>query len=131
MVSKSPLFPHHKKRKSTIRSLGFRLMGDNTAIIYSHQGDTKAVAYLDILGFGDLTGNNFNTNFENVTYWSFVNAILFYKNSMLQEFPRDIPYNESAPGHRNGFWYKHVPMGAINFVIMSDSVVLYGQSLKH
>lgn len=102
---------------------------------YSYAGDTKAIAYIDIIGFGNLTTQFTGENAPAAEVFTFFeNCILRYRESMKKgapEFKREVPIAGDDSGHKSGFWYKEVPEGAINFIYQSDCAVLYSASLTH
>lgn len=101
---------------------------------YSYPNDTKAIAFIDIIGFSALT-KKFSTdsNLAQLVFVSHENCILNYRSSMKTTagFSREVPANLNDPGHLNGFWYKEVPEASVNFIYLSDSVVMYSSSLSH
>lgn len=103
---------------------------------YSYAEDTKAIAFIDIIGFGNLTKSYSSENSPaESTFLFFENCLLPYRESMKPGnpfFKREVPLNNSsASGHKYGFWYKEVKEGAVNFIYLSDSAVLYSSSLTH
>jgi hypothetical protein len=101
---------------------------------YSYADDMKAVAYVDILGFSHLTNQNAQEISGSLVFTLFENCVLIYRESMKQgapDFVREVPTNLNARGHTDGFWYNEVPDGAVNFVYLSDALVLYSSSLSH
>jgi hypothetical protein len=102
---------------------------------YSYAEDTKAIAFIDIIGFGQLTKKSpENLNAES-TFLFFENCIHPYRESMkpgVPHFKREVPLKDpEANGHKYGFWYNEVNEAAVNFIYMSDSAVLYSSSLTH
>jgi len=102
---------------------------------YSYAEDTKAIAYIDIIGFGGLTkmfaGEDAPAS-DVFTY--FENCILPYRKSMKEAGPtfiREVPIAGNNAGDLLGFWYREVPNGSVNFIYMSDSAILYSSSLTH
>lgn len=101
---------------------------------YSYSQDKKAVAFIDILGFSHLTGKGDDGDHAMLTFTLLENCVLPYRNSMkegIPQFSREIPADLNHSGHRDGFWYKEIPEGAVNFVYLSDSLILYSNSLTH
>jgi len=102
---------------------------------YSYAEDTKAIAYIDLIGFAALTKNFAGDDApasEVFTY--FENCILPYRNSMKQAgptFKREVSIAGHDAGDKLGFWYNEVPNGAVNFIYMSDSAILYSTSMTH
>lgn len=102
---------------------------------YSYDRDTKAIAHIDMVGFSALTekfGNGESP--AQLVFTFFENCILPYRNSMkaaAPEFGREVPADLTENGHRHGFWYKEVALGAVNFIYLSDTVILYSNSLTH
>ena len=102
------------------------------AKIYSHLEDKKAIAFLDILGFSELTKTT-GAEFE-TAYWSFVNAIERYRESMGQVYkgvPRDVPIDATLHAIKAGFWYANHVEGSVGFQYTSDCLVLYSTSTEH
>ncbi|MEK6556426.1 MAG: hypothetical protein AABZ31_14355 [Bdellovibrionota bacterium] len=101
---------------------------------YSYPHDTKAIAFIDIVGFGALT-KKFATNQElaQLVFVSHENCILHHRASMktTEGFKREVPTDLNMEGHKQGFWYKEVPDGSVNFIYLSDSVLLYSSSVSH
>lgn len=106
-----------------------------TKRFYSYDEDTKAIAHLDIIGFSSLTENyGVEDSPAGLVFTFFENCILPYRSSMKTAAPvfkREVPADLSRPGHQHGFWYKEVPEGAVNFIYLSDSAILYSCSLTH
>src|SRR5665213_1490774 len=103
-------------------------------IFYSYPRDTKAIAFIDIIGFGALT-KRFQTEPElaQLVFTSHENCILLHRKSMKSTsgFHREISANLKEQGHIQRFWYEEIPDGSVNFIYLSDSVVLYSSSLSH
>ena len=104
---------------------------------YSYSEDTKAVAFLDVIGFANLTTSlkrDDGTDPALLAFALFQNTFLLYRNSMKHcapQFPRDIPPAGRDVGHRMRFWYREISEGAVNFVCVSDSLLLYSNSIEH
>ena len=100
---------------------------------YSWDQDTKAVAFIDILGFSGLTSMDSvdEPSRASSLFTFFENCILPYRKSMLQQFPREVPTTATGADFKASFWHQEVPIGAVNFVYLSDSAVLYSHSLTH
>jgi hypothetical protein len=100
---------------------------------YSYDEDTKAVAFVDILGFSNLTkiARIDGLMPSGTTFSVFENCILPYRKSMLQVFPRQVHATVGDAEQKAGFWHKELPVGAINFVYASDCAVFYSHSLTH
>ena len=97
---------------------------------YSYAQDQKAVALIDIVGFGKLTQAT-NTSLVSAegVFLFLENCVLPYREQMKTPGKREVPADLSANGHRYGFWYNHVLEGSVNFIYLSDSVLLYSCSL--
>ncbi|PWU11640.1 MAG: hypothetical protein C5B47_00600 [Verrucomicrobia bacterium] len=108
-------------------------MSDEKAFIYSYDEDTKAIAYIDILGFSQLTQQKTNEPIKSggLEIWSMVNAIYSHKERMRCGRKRDVPVSP----HCDGLSFKSQsvwpPEGSVNFILMSDCAVLYSNSLTH
>ncbi|RYZ82943.1 MAG: hypothetical protein EOP04_20990, partial [Proteobacteria bacterium] len=102
---------------------------------YSYDRDTKAIAHIDIIGFSSLTERfGIEESPAQLVFTFFENCILRYRESMKSaapEFKREVPADLEQNGHKMGFWYHEVPDGAVNFIYLSDSAILYSSSLTH
>lgn len=105
---------------------------------YSDAQDRKGLVHLDIVGFSTLTEKIADPSSDAaVTFTLFENAVLRFRESMKQcapaypQFVREVPVDKQLNGHRYGWWYKEVPQGAVNFIYLSDTVILYSSSLTH
>lgn len=101
--------------------------------IYSWEEDTKAVAFLDIIGFSSLSTiqSPDDTANESAIFTYFENCILPNLGSMEVSAPREVPTDAENAEQKASFWHESVPLGSVNFVYLSDSAVLYSQSLRH
>ncbi len=101
---------------------------------YSYPHDTKAIAFIDLIGFGGLT-KKFKTDdrLAQLVFVSHENCILYHRKFMKETagFKREVPANLNEAGHTQGFWYSEIPDGSVNFVYLSDSVVMYSTSISH
>lgn len=99
---------------------------------YSYPNDTKAIAFIDLIGFGALTKRfGHEQDLASLVFTSHENCILYHRLSMKDKFARDVPTDLNQEGHKQGFWYSEIPEGTVNFVYLSDSVVMYSSSLAH
>ena len=100
---------------------------------YSHEEDTKAVAYVDILGFSELTKPVAGEQPRSASLFTFFeNCILPYRERMLKPAAREVvSVAKDAAQKSADFWHEEVPIGAVNFVYLSDSAVFYSHSVTH
>ena len=102
---------------------------------YSYEQEKKFVAFVDIIGFGPVSKGYSEANSPAMSLFTFFeNCVLPIREQMLKNAPKyskDSTADRSHVGHTDGFWYNEVPLGAVNFVYLSDSLVLYSASLAH
>jgi hypothetical protein len=103
---------------------------------YSYEEDTKAVAFVDILGFAKLTalvtGEPLGPAGMALNF--FENSILLYRKPMLRGFKRDVPTPVTGQDFEfksQQVWHKELPEGSVNFAYMSDCAVIYSNCLGH
>jgi hypothetical protein len=100
---------------------------------FSFEEDTKAVAFIDILGFSHLVQQS-RSSAAGLALSGFVNAIFAQSKSMRKSFPREVPTQVTGKDlhyKENYVWYRAVPEGSVNFVYVSDSAVIYSNSITH
>lgn len=101
--------------------------------IYSYDEDIKAVGFMDVLGFANLTTASSGED-ATLAISFFENAILPYRDSMLRARPREVPTNLEERDFNfktENVWHKEIPIGAVNFVYASDCGFFYSNSLSH
>lgn len=102
---------------------------------YSYEQERKFVAFVDIIGFGPVSKGYTDEHSPAMTLFTFFeNCVLPTREFMLErepKFVRETIVDLKHLGHADGFWYNEVPLGAVNFVYLSDSLVLYSASLTH
>lgn len=105
---------------------------------YSYDEDTKAVAFLDIIGFSKLTAiasKESPLGPAGLALCFFENSILPYRELMMRNtFKREIPAavtDQDLEYKSTYVWHQEIPEGAVNFAYMSDCAVIYSNSLTH
>lgn len=104
---------------------------------YSYDEDTKAVAFLDIIGFSKLTtiASKDPLGPAGLALCFFENSILPYREMMKRNtFKREIPTAVTGQDFEfksSSVWHREIPEGAVNFAYMSDCAILYSNSLTH
>ncbi len=103
---------------------------------YSFTEDTKAVAFIDILGFSNISlkASTEPLGDAGLAIHLFENCIDRNRSKMMRCFPREVPIGKHVEGQNfkvASVWHKEVPEGAVNFSYMSDCAVLYSNSLTH